>query len=150
MKAAVLVAAVLATMPSNTLAQTAKAPVLTNGRFEQVALTVADLPTALTFYRDRIGLRLLFEANQMLFFDVSGTRLMIAADGRRQRSATPTGILYFHVDGFEAALVRLQESGAKLIGAVEMVQSTPAGTLQLQQFEDPDGNMLAIMGFLAR
>lgn len=150
MKAALLVAAVLATMPSNALAQAEKAPVLTNGRFEQVALTVADLPTALTFYRDRIGLRLLFEANQMLFFDVSGTRLMIAADGRRQRSATPTGILYFHVDDFEAALVRLQDSGAKLIGAVETVQSTPAGTLQLQQFEDPDGNMLAIMGFLAR
>ena len=59
-------------------------------------------------------------------------------------------ILYFHVDDFEAALVRLQDSGAKLIGAVETVQSTPAGTLQLQQFEDPDGNMLAIMGFLAR
>lgn len=126
------------------------APVLTSTRFEQVALTVGDLAAARRFYRDQLGLTLLFEANNMLFFDVGGTRLMLAADPARQPPPRPTGILYFHADDFPAALARLTTSGARLVGAVETVQQTPKGALRLQQFEDPDGNMLAIMGFVAR
>lgn len=44
----------------------------------------------------------------------------------------------------------LQATGAALMGPVETVQTTPSGSLRLQQFEDPDGNMLAIMGFVSR
>jgi hypothetical protein len=84
----------------------------------------------------------------MLFFDVGGTRLMIALDGARQRSARPQAIAYFHVEDFSAAHVRLQETQARLVGSVEVVQETSSGSLRLQQFEDPDGNMLAIMGLV--
>jgi catechol 2,3-dioxygenase-like lactoylglutathione lyase family enzyme len=118
--------------------------------FEQVALTTAEPDAARIFYRDRLGLVLLFEANGMLFFDVGGTRLMIAYDRSRQRAVRPQGILYFRVDDFAAALSRLHGAGARLAGGVETVQSTEAGWLRLQQFEDPDGNMLAIMGIVAR
>lgn len=140
----------LASVPDIALAEDMAAPVLSEARFEQVALTVTDLDAACTFYRDRLGLRLMFEANAMLFFDVGGTRLMIAKDEARQRSSRPSGILYFHVDDFAAALVRLQGTRAKLARGVETVQSTAAGSLRLQQFEDADGNMLAIMGFVPR
>src|SRR4051812_5792574 len=93
-----ILAALLAAMSLSAFARPVKSPVLTSGRFEQVGLTVKDLEKALTFYRDRLGLRLMFEANSMLFFDVGGTRLMIARDEGRQRPGNPTGILYFHVD----------------------------------------------------
>lgn len=141
-------AMLLASASSAGLAQSAQPPVLTSAHFEQVALTVNDIDAARVFYRDRLGLRLMFEANSMLFFDVGGTRLMIARDGARERSARPHGILYFHVEDFNAALVRLQGTNAKLVGAVETVQTTNSGSLRLQQFEDTDGNMLAIMGFV--
>lgn len=141
-----LLMATLLAPPSD---QDAAGPVLTQARFEQVALTVADIGAARTFYHDRLGLRLLFEANMMLFFDVSGTRLMIAHDEARPRPLQPTGILYFHVDDFDAAMVRLQGTRARLVGTIETVQTTASGSLRLQQFEDPDGNMLAIMGFVA-
>ena len=140
----------LAAVPTIVTAQNAAAPVLNEARFEQVALTVTDVDAARTFYRDRLGLRLMFEANNMLFFDVGGTRLMIARDEARQRPARPAGILYFHVEDFAAALVRLQGTRAALVGPVETVQTTAAGSLRLQQFEDADGNMLAIMGFVLR
>lgn len=123
------------------------APVLASARFEQVALTVGDLDQAREFYGSILGLRLMFEANNMLFFDVSGTRLMIALDAEREGPRRPASILYFHVDDFRAALVRLRGSGAKLVGAVETVRENGDGRLQLQQFEDHAGNMLAIMGF---
>lgn len=125
-------------------------PVLLEARFAQVALTVTDLDAARIFYRDGLGLHLMFEANNMLFFDVGGTRLMVARDDARVQPARPGSIFYFHVDDFDAALVRLQRIQAKLVGPVETVQTTDAGSLRLQQFEDADGNMLAIMGFVPR
>lgn len=150
MKGLLAIPLFLAVLPTTTTAQSSAAPVLNEARFEQVALTVTDVAAARTFYRDRLGLRLMFEANNMLFFDVGGTRLMIARDEARQRPARPGGILYFHVEDFAAALVRLQDTRATLVGPVETVQTTAAGSLRLQQFEDADGNMLAIMGFVPR
>jgi methylmalonyl-CoA/ethylmalonyl-CoA epimerase len=148
MKVWVALPFLLASVPTMATAEAMAAPVLSEARFEQVALTVTDLDAARTFYRDRLGLRLMFEANAMLFFDVSGTRLMIARDEARQRPARPIGILYFHVEDFAAALLRLEGTRATLVGGVETVQSTAAGSRRLQQFEDADGNMLAIMGFV--
>jgi len=148
MKSLIAIPLLLAGFPTIATAQNPAAPVLNEARFEQVAL--ADVDAARAFYRDRLGLRLMFEANNMLFFDVGGTRLMIARDEARQRPTRPSGILYFHVEDFAAALVRLQGTNATLIGPVETVQTTAAGSLRLQQFEDADGNMLAIMGFVPR
>jgi methylmalonyl-CoA/ethylmalonyl-CoA epimerase len=150
MKHLALLLAAVACVPSQAIAQSVGEPILAGGRFEQVALTVKDLAVARSFYRDRLGLRLLFSAKNMLFFDVGGVRLMIARDGTREQPKVPTNILYFHVDDFAAALLRLRADGARLVGGVETVQSNAAGTLRLQQFEDADGNMLAIMGFVAR
>lgn len=150
MKRVIAILLLLAAVPTTATGLNAAAPVLSEARFEQLALTVTDIDAARIFYRDHLGLRLMFEANNMLFFDVSGTRLMIARDEARQRPARPSGILYFHVEDFAAALERLQGTGATLVGAVETVQMTGAGSLKLQQFEDVDGNMLAIMGFVPR
>src|SRR4051812_48622938 len=44
----------------------------------QVAITVRQLPRAVSFYRDVLGLTFLFEAGQMAFFDCGGTRLMLS------------------------------------------------------------------------
>lgn len=119
--------------------------VLAEPRFQQVALTTADLPRAIGFYRDRLGLPLLFVSNDMAFFEVGGVRLMIATDEAKE-PVRPASILYFNADDFPAALERLNSSGARLVGAVETVQRKAESELRLQQFEDPDGNMLAIMG----
>ncbi|PCG07448.1 MULTISPECIES: VOC family protein [Sphingomonadaceae] len=140
----------LAATPVTVCAEVGRAPVLARAQFEQVALTVTDLGRARAFYRDCLGLILLFEAGDMLFFDVAGTRLMLAHDGARKQPERPAGILYFHVDDFTAARARLETSDAALVGDVETVQSNPAGFLRLQQFTDPDGNMLAIMGHVPR
>ena len=150
MKGWMIIPMLLAAVPATVTDENANAPVLNEARFEQVALTVKDVDAARAFYRDRLGLRLLFEANNMLFFDVGGTRLMIARDEARKRTVRPGGILYFHVEDFASAYARLQRTRAPLVGEVETVQTTISGSLRLQQFEDTDGNLLAIMGFVPR
>jgi predicted enzyme related to lactoylglutathione lyase len=118
-------------------------------RLQQVALTTSDLPRAIRFYRDVLGLPLLFETNGMAFFDVAGMRLMIAHDKDRPSTKRPTSILYFDTPDFEGSLARVKAAGILLEGPVETVQRTANGELRLQQFIDPDGNMLAIMGTAA-
>ncbi|MGH8285519.1 MAG: VOC family protein [Steroidobacteraceae bacterium] len=53
------------------------------GKLSQVAINVKDLPRAVAFYRDVLGLKFLFEAPpQMVFFDCGGVRLMLLTEER--------------------------------------------------------------------
>lgn len=143
----ILAAAVLAAAPAQ--AQDAAPSVeLAGHRVHQLAVTTTDLPRAIRFYRDTLGLPFLFEANNMAFFDVAGVRLMVALDPTR-RPAPPTSIVYFDAPDFLATHQKLVATGAPLDGPIETVQQTDEGALQIQQFRDPDGNVLAIMGMVA-
>ncbi|MDO9489591.1 MAG: VOC family protein [Sphingomonadaceae bacterium] len=121
---------------------------LAGHRLHQVAITTRDLPRAIAFYRDTLGLPMLFESNGMAFFDVDGLRLMVATDPARLTPERPGSILYFDAPDFDSTLARLVALGLRLEGGVETVQRTATGELRLQQFVDPDGNALAIMGLV--
>ena len=55
-------------------------------RIGQIAMTVADLPRAVAFYRDVLGMTFLFEAPPaMAFFDCGGVRLMMSLPEGRAR-----------------------------------------------------------------
>lgn len=122
---------------------------LAGQRLQQVALTTTDLPRAVAFYRDKLGLPLMFETNGMAFFDVAGMRLMIALDTKRP-AGRPTSILYFNAPDFNKSLAYLAAVKVTFDGPVETVQRTAKGDLKLQQFTDLDGNALAIMGTVPR
>ena len=70
---------------------------------QQVAITTGDLPLAIDFYSNRLGLPFLFESNNMAFFDMAGIRLMVVYDDNRL-TAKPTSILYFEVEDFHTVL----------------------------------------------
>ena len=144
-----LAAAVLLAAVPSPAAAAAPTLELAGHRLQQVAITTRDLPRAILFYRDTLGLPLLFESNGMAFFDIDGLRLMVATDPGREQAARPAAILYFDAPDFDRTLARLTALGIRLEGGVETVQKTAAGELRLQQFVDPDGNALAIMGTVA-
>lgn len=114
---------------------------------QQVAVTTKDLERAKVFYGKTLGLPFLFESNGMAFFDVAGMRLMVSIDKDRP-DARPTSILYFDVEDFHASADRLERADVELDGPIETVQKTEAGELKIQQFHDPDGNALAIIGMV--
>jgi len=71
-------------------------------RLGQVSINVHDLDRAIQFYRDTLGLPLLFTAGGMAFFDCAGVRLMLARPEKPEFDH-PSSILYFAVPHIDAA-----------------------------------------------
>ncbi|HEY7977625.1 MAG TPA: VOC family protein [Rhizomicrobium sp.] len=122
---------------------------LAGRKLVQVALTVKDLDRARIFYRDTLGLKLLFEAGHMLFFDIGGQRLMV---GLAEQPGKPVGsgtYIYFDAPDLPALVPALKAKGVEMIGNTETLQRTDTHELKLQFFKDPDGNEIGLMGMVA-
>lgn len=110
----------------------------------QIALTVRDLPAAVAFYRDTLGLALLFEVPNMAFFDAGNVRLML---GRPESDAAPVAnsILYYQVPDIQAAHALLVARGVTFLGAPHHVAKLPDHDLWMAFLRDPEGNTLGLM-----
>ena len=113
-------------------------------KIRQVALTVRDLPASVAFYRDTLGLTLLFEVPNMAFFDAGNLRLML---GRPESDDAPVAnsILYYQVPDIQAAHALLVEHGVSFIGAPHRVAKMPDHDLWMAFLRDPEGNTLGLM-----
>jgi len=120
---------------------------LSGRKLVQVGLSCQDLDRARRFYRDALGLPLLFEAGNMLFFQLEGIRLMV---GLAQKPDQPVGgsIVYFDAPDMDALGAALESRGVKFFGPAVTVQQTQTHELKLREFLDPDGNALALMGMV--
>ena len=125
--------------------QTSPTGPLRDHRFTQIGIQVTDLDRAVVFYRDVLGLKLLFTAGGMVFFQVGEARLMVE-HGR----PTPSTTIYFDDANLESSRQRLESHGIKFAGPTETVQRTDTYDLKLAEFSDPDGNPLALMGEVKR
>jgi methylmalonyl-CoA/ethylmalonyl-CoA epimerase len=121
---------------------TAPTPIFTG--IAQIAYTVADLPRALAFYRDTLGLRFLFEAPPALaFLDCGGVRLMLSAQPGEEAASHP--IVYFTAPDLDAAVAALRERGAPIEGEPHVVARLGAVDLWLAFTRDPDGHVVGLM-----
>ena len=115
-------------------------------RLEQVAMTVRNLKQSVEFYRDTLGLALMFETNGMAFFNLNGIRLMIGESESAEHKPGGGSVVYFNVADVRKASAELERKGIKFEGRIETLTSTPTHELLLHIFKDPDGNFLALMG----
>jgi len=122
---------------------------LSGRRLAQVGLSCRELDRARGFYRDTLGLPLLFEAGNMLFFQLDGMRLMV---GLAPDPAKPSGgaIVYFEAPDIDALGAALEERGVQFLGLAVTVQQAQTHELKLREFYDPDGNALALMGMVPK
>lgn len=123
---------------------------LAGRKLVQVALTCRDLDRARTFYRDTLGLPLMFEAGHMLFFDIGGQRLMVGLSELPDRPIVGGTYLYFDAPDLPAVAAALKARGVELIGDIETLQRTGTHELKLQFFKDPDGNEIGLMGVVPK
>ena len=114
------------------------------GPIGQIALRVSDVDRAERFYRDTLGLPLLFSFGNLVFFDCAGVRLMLEggheSTGRREQFC-----VYFRVAGIEAVVAALRLRQVYFEREPQLVAKMPDHELWMAFLHDPDGNPLALM-----
>ncbi len=115
----------------------------------QIAVNVQELERAVAFYRDGLGLRLLFQVPGLAFFDCGGIRLMLS------RAETPefdhaSSVLYFRVSDIAAAHAELGARGVRFRDQPHKIADMPDHELWMTFFDDGEGNLHALMAEVRR
>jgi len=118
-------------------------------RLGQIAINLSDPERAVAFYRDILGLRPLFRAGPLAFFDCGGVRLMLS-HAEKPEFDHPSSILYFSVPDIAAAYRQMVEAGAKFEGEPHLVAPMPDHDLWMAFFRDSENNLLALMSEVPR
>src|SRR5580658_5204730 len=118
-------------------------------RIGQIAINAHDLDRATAFYRDKLGLPLLFAAGKLAFFDCGGVRLMLDVAEKPEFDHL-SSVLYFSVPDIRAAYGKLKESGVHFEDEPHVVAKMPTHDLWMTFFRDSEGNLLALMSEVAR
>jgi predicted enzyme related to lactoylglutathione lyase len=114
------------------------------GHIEQVAIPVRDLARATAFYRDLLGMTLLFEAPPHLaFFDCDGVRLALSISSDPMYDP-PGSIVYYRVADIEAAHRELAGLGVEFLQGPHRVAELGEVEIWMAFFEDTEGNTLAL------
>ncbi len=114
----------------------------------QIGITVADTDRAIAFYRDVLGMKLLFQVPGMGFFDCAGVRLMLSIAERP--AEVYSSIVYFKVPDIQGAFESLKTRGAAFEGEPHLIARMPDHDLWMVFLRDPDRNLLALMSEVPR
>ncbi len=110
----------------------------------QIAINIKDTERATTFYRDVLGLKFLFPAGKMAFFDCGGVRLMLTP-AEKPEFDHPSSILYFKVADLKVAFERMKSAGAKFEDEPHLIARMPDHELWMCFFRDSEWNLLGLM-----
>ena len=117
---------------------------------EQIAVTAHDIERAVEFYRDKLGMKLLFSVPPNLaFFDCDGIRLMLSLPAKPE-FAHPSSVIYFNVADIHQAAETLATRGVQFEGQPEFVADMGTYNLWLAAFRDSENNLLALMSHVPK
>ena len=111
----------------------------------QIAVAVSDISRSKAFYKNTLGLKLLFEAPPGLaFFDCGGTRLMLTTLQGEERDHK-TSVIYYKVTDINAASEAIKKRGASFIREPGLTAKLHNHELWIGFLRDPDENLIGIM-----
>lgn len=113
------------------------------GPIGQISMRATDIDRATSFYADTLGIRLLFRAGSLSFFDCGGVRLMLSLP--EPDFDHPGSVLYFTVDDIDAVHATLVGRGVAIVKAPHLIARMPDHELWMSFFHDSEGNTLALM-----
>jgi predicted enzyme related to lactoylglutathione lyase len=115
--------------------------ILSLGEIGQVEVLVRGLEQAIEFYKEKLGIELLYADAKSAVCNCNGTRLMLS----KSDTDTSRSVIYFKVEDIHTAYTFLDDRGVKFVDAPKVVVSIPDYTLWLAFFHDMDNNLLALM-----
>jgi catechol 2,3-dioxygenase-like lactoylglutathione lyase family enzyme len=114
------------------------------GPVAQIQVSVADIDRSVAFYRDVLGIPLLFQVpgQPMAFFASGDVRLYL---GVPEPDFASRCLLYFRVDDIDAEHARLVAAGVQFMSDPHIVHRDDSTALWMAFFTDPDGHNLVLM-----
>jgi len=112
-------------------------------QISQIAINAKDLNRAIEFYRDKLGLKHLFSAGTMAFFDCGGVRLMLAKPEKPEFDH-PGSIIYFKVKRTSEAYEAMAARDIQFEAKPALIARMPTHNLWMAFFRDSENNILAI------
>lgn len=111
----------------------------------QIHITISDIDRTVTFYRDVLGMKFLFQVpgQPMAFFDCGGVRLYFGKAESPEFRSSP--LMYYRVDDLQAAVSTLEERGVTFSSPPHVVHRDASHALWMAGFADPDGNQILLM-----
>ncbi len=109
----------------------------------QIAIYATDLARSTKFYGETLGLKHLFDAGTMSFFQCGDVRLLIGASDKPV--ATGGVILYFRVADINQTCNVLSARGVAIVQPPHLVARMPHHDLWLAVLSDPDGHPIELM-----
>jgi predicted enzyme related to lactoylglutathione lyase len=118
---------------------------LADATVTQLLIPIDDFERGVAFYRDVLGLPLLFAAPpQMAFFQCGAVRLLVGVTPAGQKVQRGSQI-YFGVKDIQSAYSSLSTQGVQFKAPPHVVNRSATSEVWLAEFVDPDGNQLALM-----
>ena len=116
----------------------------------QIHISVGDVGRAVAFYRDVLGMQLLFKVpgQPMAFFMCGNVRIYL---GRPETDAFRSNpVIYYRVDDVERAVETLRGRGVEFEADAHVVHRDANHELWMAGFRDPDGNYISLMNEVSR
>jgi len=115
----------------------------------QIAINAHDLERAVAFYRDQLGMRYLFSAGTLAFFDCGGVRLMLSLPDKPEFDHA-SSIIYFKVADIQQAHAALAARQVRVDAPPRLIAKLEKVDVWLSSFYDSENNLLALMSEVPR
>jgi predicted enzyme related to lactoylglutathione lyase len=110
----------------------------------QIGVPVKDIERAIVFYKEMLGLPLLFATDTMAFFDCNGLRLLLTLPEKEQ-FAHPSSVVYFQVEDIRESFEKMIEKGVEFVDEPHVVAKMGQTDTWMTFFRDTEGNVHALM-----
>jgi methylmalonyl-CoA/ethylmalonyl-CoA epimerase len=110
----------------------------------QIGVPVKNLENAISFYKDALGLPLLFNTDRMAFFDCNGVRLMLSLP-EKEEFAHASSVLYFQVENIKEKYEELLAKKVYFIDEPHIVTKMGQTEVWMTFFKDSEENTHALI-----
>jgi len=110
----------------------------------QISIRTRDIPRAVAFYRDALGLDFLFVTGPLAFFMCGDVRLMLTKPESPEFDH-PSSTVYFRVEDIDAARAELLDRGVPFDDEPHLIARMADHELWMTFFRDPDHNLHGLM-----
>ena len=114
----------------------------------QIAIAVTDIKQSVTFYRDTLGLDLLFEVPPNLAFLMCGDIRIMLTTLQGEEGDHHTSVIYYKVNDLNQSVSEIKSKGVEFIREPQLTAKMPDHELWQGFIRDPDENLIGIMAEL--